>query len=142
MSQTFRSAVHLIFIEDDHVLLSLRANTGYMDGHYSLVAGHIEPGETILQAVAREAAEEAGVVVVPKDTEVVGVMHRRDGEERIDFFVRVHSWVGEPFNAEPDKCAELDWYRLNALPHNIVPYIFRSLQNYKANRWFDEFGWE
>ncbi len=71
-----------------------RANTGYMDGFYSVVAGHIEPGETVVQAAVREAAEEAGVLILPWDTEVVGVMHRRDGEERIDFFARVHTLGG------------------------------------------------
>ncbi len=142
MHQSFRSAVHLFFIEDDHILLSMRANTGYMDGYYSVVAGHLEPGETVIQAAVREAAEEAGVLIVPRDTEVVGVMHRRDGEERIDFFARVHVWVGEPFNAEPEKCAELSWHRLDALPQNIVPDIFRALQNYKANQWFDTVGFD
>ena len=140
MSQTFRSAVHLFFIDDDRVLLLLRANTGYMDGYYSLVAGHIEPGESAVQAAVREAAEEAGVVIMPQDTEVVGVMHRKDGEERIDFFVRVHRWVGEPFNAESEKCSDLRWFQLGALPENIVPYVFRALQNYKANIWFDTYG--
>ncbi len=142
MSQSFRSAVHLFFFDDDMTLLSLRTRTGYMDGFYSVVAGHIEPGETILQTAAREAAEEAGVVIVPRDTEVVGVMHRQDEEERIDFFVRVHAWVGEPYNKEPEKCAELEWFHLDALPPNIVPYVYRALLNYKHNRWFDEFGWE
>jgi len=140
MSQSYCSAAHLFFIDDDHILLSLRRNTGYMDGHYSVVAGHLEEGETVIQAAVREAAEETGVVIVPKDTEVVGVMHRKDGEERIDFFVRVHRWVGEPFNAEPEKCEDLSWFRLDALPENIVPYVFRALQNYKANQWFDTFG--
>jgi 8-oxo-dGTP pyrophosphatase MutT (NUDIX family) len=140
MSQQFRSAIHLFFIDDDQILLSRRANTGYMDGHYSVVAGHLEPGETVIQAAVREASEEAGVLILPKDTEVVGMMHRRDGEERIDFFARVHAWVGEPFNAEPEKCSDLRWFRLDALPENIVPYIFRALQNYKTNVWFDTFG--
>jgi 8-oxo-dGTP pyrophosphatase MutT (NUDIX family) len=138
----FRSAVHLFFIDNDHILLSLRANTGYMDGHYSVVAGHLEPGETVLQTAVREASEEAGIVILPTDTEVVGVMHRRDGEERIDFFVRVHRWVGEPFNAEPEKCGGLAWFPLDALPHNIVPYVYQALLNYKENKWFDTFGWE
>jgi len=142
MPQSFLSAVHLFFFDDDLTLLSLRENTGYMDGYFSVIAGHIEPGETVVEAAAREAFEEAGVVIVPKDTEVVGVMHRQDGDERIDFFVRVHAWVGEPHNLEPDKCADLDWFHLDALPDNIVPYVFKALLNYKNNRWFDEFGWE
>lgn len=141
MPQSFRSAIHLFFIDDDRVLLSLRANTGYMDGHYSVIAGHIEPGETVLQAGVREAAEEISVAILPKDTEVIGVMHRKDGDERIDFFARVHRWVGEPFNAEPDKCEGLRWFRLDALPQNIVPYVYQALLNYKDNKWFDEMGW-
>ncbi|MFN2145219.1 MAG: NUDIX hydrolase [Anaerolineales bacterium] len=140
MSQSFRSAVHLFFIENDQILLSKRANTGYMDGYYSVVAGHIEPGETVVQAAVREAAEEAGVLILPHDTEVVGVMHRRDGEERIDFFARVHRWVGEPYNAEPEKCSDLSWFPLDALPEDIVPYVYKALENYSANQWFDTFG--
>ena len=142
MPQEFRSAVHLFFFDDDLTLLSLRENTGYMDGYYGVIAGHIEPGETVVQAAAREAAEEAGVVILPKDTEVVGVMHRQDGDERIDFFLRVHKWLGEPYNNEPYKCADLDWFHLDALPDNMVPYVYQALLNYKNNRWFDEFGWE
>jgi 8-oxo-dGTP pyrophosphatase MutT (NUDIX family) len=137
---SYRSAVHLFFIENDQILLSKRANTGYMDGYYSVVAGHIEPGETVVQAAVREAAEEAGVLILPRDTEVVGVMHRRDGEERIDFFARVHTWVGVPYNAEPEKCTDLSWFRLDALPEDLVPYVYQALQNYSANVWFDTFG--
>ena len=139
MPQSFRSAVHLFFFDDDQTLLSRRANTGYMDGYYGVIAGHIEPGETVIQAAVREAAEEVGVLIVPRDTEVVGVMHRSDGEERIDFFIRVHAWVGEPHNAEPEKCTDLAWFRLDALPENIVPYVYKALQNYKANKWFDSY---
>ena len=71
---------------------------------------------------------------------IAWVMHRSDGEERIDFFIRVHAWVGEPHNAEPEKCTDLAWFRLDARPENIVPYVYKALQNYKANKWFDSYG--
>lgn len=39
-------AVYLIPRDGDKVLLSLRQNTGWKDGWYSLVAGRVEAGET------------------------------------------------------------------------------------------------
>jgi 8-oxo-dGTP diphosphatase len=142
MPQLFKSAVHLFLIKGEETLLSCRANTGYMDGWYSVIAGHIEPGETVARAVMREALEEAGLTLRPEDIEVAQVMHRRDGEERIDFFVRVHAWDGEIVNAEPHKCTDLDWFPLDDLPENTVPYVRQALFNYRQGRWFDSFGWE
>ena len=142
MPQKFRSAIHLFFFnQEGHTLLSLRCNTGYMDGWYSVVAGHIEPGETIEQASMREAREEIGVELTSEDIEVVGVMHRRDSEERIDFFVHVHAWRGQPANHEPEKCDCIEWFNLDALPENTVPYVRRALDNFYEKRWFDAFGW-
>ena len=52
-------AVHLILIENGKILLLRRYNTGYEDGNYSLVAGHIDGNESVIQAMQREALEEA-----------------------------------------------------------------------------------
>jgi 8-oxo-dGTP pyrophosphatase MutT (NUDIX family) len=142
MPQQYKSAVHLFFIQDQQVLLSCRANTGYMDGYFSAVAGHLEPGETVVQTAMREAYEEVGLTLLPEDIEVIQVMHRRDGDERIDFFVRVHAWEGEIRNAEPEKCDKLAWFPLDALPENTVPYICQGLHNYRQGVWFGTFGWD
>jgi 8-oxo-dGTP pyrophosphatase MutT (NUDIX family) len=42
------------------VLLHKRQNSGFMDGSYSLVSGHVEANESFKQAMIREAHEEAG----------------------------------------------------------------------------------
>ena len=89
MHSEFPVAVHLFFIRDRQILLLRRFNTGYEDGKYSVVAGHIEAGETVTQAAIREAYEEVGVVLEPADMQVVHVMHRRSDDERVDFFVLV-----------------------------------------------------
>jgi hypothetical protein len=81
------------------------------------------------------------VEIAPSALAFSSVMHRNEGEERIDFFVRVHAWKGEPVNAEPDKCDELRWTPLNALPENLIPYVKRALENHVNGIRFDEFGW-
>src|SRR5689334_11949952 len=103
-------AVHLFLVRGEEVLLLRRANTGYEDGKYSVVAGHLDGGETVVAAAVREAREEAGVVLDPADVRVVGVMHRRAEDERIDFFVAAEMWSGEIRNCEPHKCDALDWF--------------------------------
>ena len=67
--------------------------------------------------------------------------HRKSGDERVDFFVAVERWSGEPSNCEPEKCDELRWFPRDALPANTIPYIRRALANHAKGVWFEEFGW-
>jgi len=135
-------AVHMFFIQDGKVLLLRRYNTGYQDGQYSVVAGHVDAGETVTQAAVREAAEEAGVTINAQDIEVVHVMNRHSDDERVDFFVRVHAWDGIITNREPGKCDHLDWFGLEALPDNTIPYVRFALGRYQDGKYYSEFGWE
>ena len=61
-------ASYVFFLRDDHVLLQLRQNTGYMDDHWAAAAaGHVEKGETAYDAARREALEEVGVTDLELD---------------------------------------------------------------------------
>ena len=131
--------VHIFFFREDEVLLLRRANTGYEDGNYSVVAGHLDGNETVLEAAAREALEEAGVT--PTDLHIAGVMHHKSNDERIDFFATATSWSGEVVNAEPDKCDDLSWFPVDGLPDNTIPYIKQALRNVLDQRPFDIYGW-
>jgi 8-oxo-dGTP pyrophosphatase MutT (NUDIX family) len=142
MRARFPVTVHLLFFREGRVLLSRRANTGYMDGHYSVPAGHLDGEETVTRAAVREAKEEIGLDLAPGAVRFACVLHRREGDERIDFFVRVERWDGEPVNAEPGKCDDLRWFKLSALPNNLIPYIHQGIQNALTATTFAEFGWE
>jgi 8-oxo-dGTP diphosphatase len=81
------AAVHIFLVRDGQVLLLRRFNTGYEDGNYSVVAGHLDGGEEVKAAAIREAQEEVGIRIAPQDLRIVGVMHRMSNDERVDFFL-------------------------------------------------------
>ena len=134
-------AVHLLLVQDGKILMLRRYNTGYEDGNYSVVAGHIDGGEELKTATIREAREEAGIAISPDDLTVVGVMHFREEEEYISFFLHTSRYSGEVVNMEPHKCDDLSWFGINDLPPNTIPYVRRAIQNYRDNVPFDSLGW-
>nr|WP_239028154.1 NUDIX domain-containing protein [Pseudonocardia acidicola] len=122
----------------DEVLLQLRRNTGFMDGHWATAAaGHVEADESVLAAACREAAEEIGVTIDAADLAPLTGMHRTRGnhrsvDERVDFFFECRRWTGEPRLVEPEKAADLRWFALDALPDPVVPherYVFDRLRD-------------
>ena len=142
MHAKFPVTVHLFLFFGDQILLLRRNQTGYMDGHYSVPAGHLDGKETVRMAGIREAREEIGVQIDPADMVFAGVFHRHEDDERVDFFIQVQKWSGKPVNAEPGKCDELRWADLEDLPENTIPYIRRAIENYRAGIPFEEFGWK
>lgn len=143
-------AVYLVFRRGREVLLLKRANTGYMDDMYSLPAGHVDGGETALEAVIREGNEEVAVSLAGKDLELVHTLHRLTDDkdstgrrfERIDMFFEVVRWQGEPVNNEPLKCDELRWVDSNALPANMVPEVKFVLEKIAAGQHYSDFNFD
>ena len=134
-------AVHLLLVREGQVLLLRRYNTGYEDGNYSVVAGHVEGGEELKSATIREAREEAGIEISPSDLEVVGAMHFRGDKEYISFFLTASLWRGDVTNMEPSKCDDLRWFGIEDLPGNTIPYVRHAIENYRKGIWFSSFGW-
>jgi 8-oxo-dGTP pyrophosphatase MutT (NUDIX family) len=131
------AAAYVLLLRDDEVLLQLRRGTGYLDGHWATLAGHVDPGESVHEAAVREAAEEAGVRIDPADLEPLTTLHRfeRGGpavEQRCDVFFVVRRWSGEPTLVEPDKAEQLRWFPLAALPDPVVPHERLVLHGVRA----------
>ncbi len=138
--------VYLPLFKDNQILLLKRQNTGYEDGNYSFIAGHVEEGETIRQAMVRESYEEAGITIKIEDLKLVHTMHRGLGatidEPRLSFYFTASDWQGEIKNCEPEKCEELKWFNLNNLPVNLIPTIAQFIENYQKQKLYSEIGWE
>ncbi|MGM0386405.1 MAG: NUDIX hydrolase [Actinomycetota bacterium] len=125
---TLVPAAYVYLRREGEVLLQLRQNTGFMDGHWAAaIAGHVEAGESVTGAAIREAAEEVGVEVPASALTPLTVLHRTDGsedpvEQRVDFFFECRFWLGEPLILETAKCADLRWFRIDALPEPMPPH--------------------
>lgn len=138
-----RFAVYLIARKGDEVLLSQRQGTGWKDGWFSLVAGHVDGGEAAETAMAREAREEAGVEIAPDDLHHVYTMHRLGtdpSDEYIDLFFECKTWQGEVKNMEPEKCGELRWVSIHELPNETLDYVKAVLEAYPQGMTYSSQG--
>ena len=127
-------AAYLLLVRGDgpdlEVLLQRRGPaTSFMAGHWATAAaGHVELGESVQVAAAREAAEELGVEVPVASIEPLCAMQRTlpgvddPVEQRVDYFLTTRRWSGEPAVQEPDKAVELRWCRPTSLPDPMVPH--------------------
>jgi len=139
-------ASYLFLIRDNEILLLRRYNTGYEDGNYSVIAGHVDKGESFTEAIIREAKEEANITLKKDDLKVVHIMHRNSkttkNNERIDTFFVAENWSGELKNVEPNKCDDLSWFEIDKLPQNIIPYIKQAIEESLDNNFYSEHGWK
>ena len=93
-----------IFDERGRVLLM---REGYGGRRWSVPGGAVEPGESPVDAAAREAMEEVGVEV--RITGLVGLIVLRWSRLTIAAFVG-DVFSGEPHIAAPEEVAEVAWF--------------------------------
>jgi 8-oxo-dGTP diphosphatase len=148
MPEAYASVVDVLLLltRGDQVLLALRDGTGYADGQWNLPSGKLEAGEHVVAALVREAAEEVGLTIHPDDARLVATVHYRNPEchARLGCFFHLASnptSQGEPVNAEPHKCAKIEWYPLDMLPENTVPYTAAGIELYRAGKTLGVVGW-
>ena len=137
--------VHMLLRRDGKILLLRRAGDTWASGQLCLPSGHVEDGESILQAVIRETAEECGIAFAPDVVHLALSIHQRNpgtAHARIGFaFEPIGPWDGEPVNAEPHKHSELVWADPGHLPPDTVDYtaaIIKAAErgdNFALNGW-------
>lgn len=124
--------------ENTEILLQKRKNTGYMDNMYDMAcSGHLEKGESLSQAIIREAKEEIGIEIQEKDLKMIALIHSYQ-EDYLNIFFEVNKYDGIPEIKEKNKCSDLDWFDINKLPENTITRIRNVLENIKNGIIYDD----
>lgn len=102
----------LCLIEDgNRILLQNRVKKDWQG--YTLPGGHVERGESFVDAVIREMKEETGLDII--DPELVGLKQfpmKNDGRY-IVFLFKATKWAGEIQSSEE---GQMEWYEYRDLP--------------------------
>ena len=139
--QTPLIGTYMVLIPGNKILLSRRNDKQYK-GVYSLVCGHVEKGENVINALIREAKEEVGIDVFPEYVKVISAVHRPSADYKntvvdiIDFFVLVTKYTGKIENMEPDKTQEVAFFDIDDLPENCTVQVKKALNLYKAHDFY------
>ncbi|WP_240639236.1 NUDIX domain-containing protein [Micromonospora ureilytica] len=114
-------------VEHGAVLLVHRSPTrhAYPD-LWDLPGGHVEAGESELQALAREMHEELGVHIVAESSSRLGDLHAGSGESAVHVGVwHISEWVGSPTNRAPEEHDDIAWVGISEL--GGLPLVFAAL---------------
>ncbi|MCG5468251.1 NUDIX domain-containing protein [Micromonospora sp. LAH09] len=104
-------------VADGRVLLVHRSPTrrAYPD-LWDLPGGHVEAGESELQALAREMHEEVGVHIAAESTSRLGDWRAGSGEDAVHVSVwHIGAWAGSPTNCAPDEHDDIAWTSIDEL---------------------------
>ncbi|HQU08632.1 MAG: hypothetical protein B7X06_01595 [Verrucomicrobia bacterium 21-51-4] len=138
--------VLLCLFREHEILMIRRHQTGIDDGAYTVPIGTQEGNETALEALAREAQEEVGIVPDLDSAELIHTMLRKhtmpDGYsfEQLDLFFKVTHFQGKIHNAEPHKCDAVGFFALNHLPPETTPFVRHALEAWQHGINYTEFG--
>jgi 8-oxo-dGTP diphosphatase len=109
-------AVGILIDPQGRVLITRRAPQTHQGGLWEFPGGKVEPGETIVDALARELREELGVTVLI--SEPFMTLQHDYGDQCVCLAVhRVTSWRGEPSGMEGQPLA---WEQ----PANLTDWPF------------------
>lgn len=105
-------------VRQGRVLLVHRSPTrrAYPDV-WDLPGGHLEAGESELEALARELHEELGVQIATDSVSHLGRLSAgRGGESVLLSAWLVGGWQSTPTNSAPEEHDEIRWFRTEDLP--------------------------
>lgn len=145
MSNRFKTAcaVALILEQDNKILCIHRGKVKINPHCWSIVAGHVDEGESALQALVREAEEEIGIIINPADLTLVHTSHAYQPAygEILSLYFSCTRWKGTIVNKEPHKHVELKWFAKSELPQPMIEHVAYSIRQLFADHAFSEWGW-
>lgn len=119
---TVRVGVEAILLHNNEIIMQRRSETlDFFPGYLSLLGGHVDIGESSMEAVIREVKEEADISIKPSQCKLAfhRIVHNHDTNIiwsifgfKIELKEKVH-----PKSSEEGVC---EWYLLNELRKKLV----------------------
>ncbi len=132
----FHIGINIFVIKDGLLLLGKRINA-HGAGTWGLPGGHLEIGERMVAAAARELTEETGLRA--KDFEFSNIINDGGGGKnyvQIGFIAQ--GVTSKPMVKEPDRCEVWKWFEIDNLPKEIYPAHIKQIENFiKKSYLFD-----
>ena len=136
----FRVSVNLVLFSGNKICLMRRYNTGWNDGKYALMGGHVNDEENPIKAVIREAEEELGIYIKESDLNHLYTMAVKP--DHIYLYFGCKAFDGIITNNEPHQCDDISFFDINNLPENIIDADRIALNNiFNSNQKYCEFGY-
>jgi len=120
----------VVIIRDGKTLLAKRKGA-HAEGTWGSLGGHVESGESPMEASIREAREELGIEIGNLTFASCTSMIKYD-RHYIDISFTAEIISGEPTICEPDKIEEIGWFDLEALPEPLFEPVRRVFDALKT----------
>lgn len=142
-------ACYLILTMKKDILLLNRLGD-YDNGKYTLISGHVDKNESVIDAMIREAKEEAGISLNISNLTFVSVVHRHQNQkygrnnciDYVDFYFHADKWNNDIVNNEPHKHSEIRWFDIEHLPYLMVSHVESAITNFISDKlMFSVYGW-
>jgi len=117
----------VVILRDGKTLLAKRKGS-FASGHWGSIGGHVEFGETPIEALKREAIEELGVEIGNVQF-VMCADIQKFGKHYLDVSFTAEILSGEPRICEVDRIEEIGWFPLDQLPEPLFDPVRMVLES-------------
>lgn len=130
----------LFLVRGEEVLLAFKKR-GFGANRYNGVGGKLDSGETVNQAMTREAQEEIGIT--PTTYEQVALINFDEFFKGEPAKIEMHIFISNRWQGEPVESEEMapQWFKKDRLPldqmwHDDPFWLPQVLQDKKIKAWF------
>jgi 8-oxo-dGTP diphosphatase len=126
--------------QEGQILLGKRKNI-YGSGTWGLPGGHLESGEKLDQAAARELIEETGIQISTKEMKFIGISNDSRGNNTSDHYLQLCFYAAtnqEAKNMEPECCQGWAWFEPTNLPKPMFKPHLSLISKLSSHRFYDE----